>query len=63
MSLRVTPPDAAGGVPWADASVAINPVIAQIAQDAKPRLLSMVASLFEIVFRCSLSGTPSEAEV
>src|ERR1700752_1619477 len=48
MSLRVTPPDA-GGEPWADASVAMNPVIAQSAQDAKPRLLSIVASLFDIV--------------
>src|ERR1044072_597474 len=40
---RVTPP--AGAAPCADASVAMNPVIAQIAQDAKPRRVSMVTSL------------------
>jgi hypothetical protein len=40
---RVTPP--AGAAPCADASVAMNPVIAQIAQDAKPRRVSIVASL------------------
>jgi hypothetical protein len=37
---RVTPP-AAGGAPWADASVATKPVIAHSAHDAKPRLVSM----------------------
>src|SRR3984893_16720541 len=33
---RVTPGVAAGGVPCANASVAINPVTAQIVQDANP---------------------------
>src|SRR5262245_27047699 len=45
---RVTPAVAAGGVPWADASVAMNSVIPQIAHDAKPanpRRVSMISSL------------------
>jgi hypothetical protein len=45
---RVTPEVAAGGAPCADASVAMNPVSPQIAQDAKPakpRRVSMTTSL------------------
>jgi hypothetical protein len=45
---RVTPPLAAGGAPWADAAVATNSVIPQIAHDAKPanpRRVSMTPSL------------------
>jgi hypothetical protein len=45
---RVTPPLAAGGVPWADAAVATNSVIPQIAHEAKPanpRRVSMTPSL------------------
>jgi hypothetical protein len=45
---RVTPPLAAGGAPWADAEVATNSVIPQIAHEAKPanpRRVSMTPSL------------------
>ena len=47
-NFRVTPGVTAGGVSSADASVAMNPVTAQIAQDAKPakpRRVSMTTSL------------------
>src|ERR1700687_606622 len=42
---RVTPGVVAGGAPWAETSVAMNPAAAQIAQPAKPRRVSMMTSL------------------
>jgi hypothetical protein len=51
---RVTPGVAAGCVPCADASVATNSVIPQIAHDAKPvnpRLVSMTLSLPVVRFK------------